>query len=199
MCISLIFCLRRGNFFTAFVVFLCSLASSLRVVHMMCCRARIWLSMHVVILQQSTHISKGFNPVGCLPTPCFPPFHSDHGKYPQAHQLLVWLHHMNTHLSCFIPLIHNFHLPCQFTYKGNKLSNCKDKIISWNSNLSFQITNIYMQSKSRKKGKKETKRGCLCAATLHRAHILLTDSTSWLFSLKQWEDQTFVYAAYFNF
>lgn len=80
MCISLIFCLRRGNFFTAFVVFLCSLASSLRVVHMMCCRARIWLSMHVVILQQSTHISKGFKPVGCLLTSCFPPFHSDHCK-----------------------------------------------------------------------------------------------------------------------
>lgn len=97
MCISLIFCLRRGNFFTAFVVFLCSLASSLRVVHMMCCRARIWLSMHVVILQQSTHISKGFKPVGCLLTPCFPPFHSDLCKVssstPTSHvPTRVWTH-----------------------------------------------------------------------------------------------------------
>lgn len=96
MCISLIFCLRRGNFFTAFVVFLCSLASSLRVVHMMCCRARIWLSMHVVILQQSTHISKGFNPVDCLLTPCFPPFYSDHWEVssstPTSRVNIVWTH-----------------------------------------------------------------------------------------------------------
>lgn len=97
MCISLIFCLRWGNFFTAFVVFLCSLASSLRVVHMMCCRARIWLSMHVVILQQSTHISKGFKPVGLNLTPCLPRFHSDHRKVSSSTPTspvttLVWTH-----------------------------------------------------------------------------------------------------------
>lgn len=44
-----------------------------------------------------------------------------------------------------------------------------------------------MQSKSSKKGKKETKRGCLCAATLHCAHILLTDSTSLTFFPKTME------------
>lgn len=163
MCISLIFCLRWGNFFTAFVVFLCSLASSLRVVHMMCCRARIWLSMHVVILQQSTHNSKGFKPVGCLLTPCFSSF--------PLRPLQSILKHtnfsctyigMNTHTSCFIPLSHTFHLPCRFTHKRNKLSTCKDKSISWNSNLSFWITNSSMQSKSSKKGKRETKRGSKC-------------------------------------
>lgn len=114
MCISLIFCLRRGNFFTAFVVFLCSLASSLRVVHMMCCRARIWLSMHVVILQQSTHISKGFKPLGCLLTPCFPLSTQTSGKSPQAHQLLRYpqqyehttqlLHSSDSQLSLTLPI-----------------------------------------------------------------------------------------------
>lgn len=186
MCISLIFCLRRGNFFTAFIVFLCSLASSLRVVHMMCCRARIWLSMHVVILQQSTHISKGFKPVGCLLTSCFPPFHSDHCKVSSS----TLTSGVPTSLWTHIPaasLIHTFHLPCRFTHKGNKLSTCKDKRISWDSNLTFWITNSYMQSKSSKKGKKETKRGCLCAVTLNRAHILLTESTGLIFFPKTME------------
>lgn len=56
MCISLILSLRWGHFFTAFIIFLCSLASSLRVIHVMCCWACIWLSMHMVILKDKRNL-----------------------------------------------------------------------------------------------------------------------------------------------
>lgn len=181
MCISLIFCLRWGNFFTAFVVFLCSLASSLRVVHMMCCRARIWLSMHVVILQQSTHISKGFKPVGCLLTPCLSPFHSDSRKVssstPTSPVTMVWTHISAASFLWFTPFTYLADLHTRETnFQLVKTKASVETVIS-----AFEPQTVTCKAKAARKEKKDTKRSCLCAATLNRAHVLLTDSTSLTF------------------